>query len=95
MLPAGLEELLEADPLDRGIIVDVQPLPWVVGAARRHLIDLLCQDHGVLDLSYNRFLPMIDSLLVRFRDATLGLLDLRLQLLGQLLDLMSEYGLQH
>lgn len=95
MLPAGLEELLEADPLDRGIIIDVQPLPWVVGAARRHLIDLLCQDHGVLDLSHNRFLPMIDSLLVRFGDATLGLLDLRLQLLGQLLDLMSEYGLQH
>ena len=40
MLPAGLEELLEADPLDRGIIVDVQSLPWVVGA-HRHLVDLL------------------------------------------------------
>lgn len=95
MLPAGLEELLEADPLDRGIIVDVKPLPWVVGAAHRHLIDLLCQNHGVLDLSHNRFLPMIDSLLVRFGDTTLGLLYLRLQLFGQLLDLMSENGLQH
>jgi hypothetical protein len=41
MLPAGLEELLEADPLDRGIIVDVQPLSWVVVAAHRHLVDLL------------------------------------------------------
>jgi len=95
MLPAGLEELLEADPLDRGIIVDMQPIPRVVGAAHRDLVDLLCQDHSVLDLSYNRFLPMINSLLVRFSDAALGLLDLRLQLLGQLLDLMSEYGLQH
>jgi len=27
MLPAGLEELLEADPLDRSIIVYLQPLP--------------------------------------------------------------------
>jgi hypothetical protein len=95
MLPARLQELLEADPLDRGIIVDVQPLPWVVGAAHWHLIDLLCQDHGVLDLSHDMFLPMIDRLLVRFGDAALGLLYLRLQLFGQLLDLMSENGLQH
>jgi hypothetical protein len=38
---------------------------------------------------------MIDSLLVRFGYATLGLLHLRLQLLGQLLNLMRKYGLQH
>lgn len=97
MLPAGLEELLKADPLDRGIIVDVQPLSWVVisGAAHRHLGDILRQDHRVLDLSHDRFLAMIDGLLARFGDTALGLLHLRLQLLGQLLDLMGEDGLQH
>jgi hypothetical protein len=66
MLPAGLEELLEADPLDRGIIVDLQPLPWDISVAHWHLVDFLCQNHGILDLSNYRFLPMIDGLLARF-----------------------------
>lgn len=38
---------------------------------------------------------MIYGLLARFCDAALWLLYLRLQLLGQLLNLLSEYGLQH
>jgi hypothetical protein len=95
MLPAGLEELLEADPLDRGIIVDLQPLPWDISAAHGHLVYFFCQNHGVLNLSNYRFLPMIDGLLARFCEAALWLLYLRLQLLGQLLNLLCEYRLQH